>query len=160
MVALVAWNTWALVNACINEVPGWVPLGAMFHIRIRCAPTNPLTLTDSELAPKLLQSVRFYESRQRWHVRVFLLMPDHLHALFSFPAQDSMASTISHWKAYHARMHRIAWQENFFDHRIRNDEQVGEKARYIRMNPVVKGLCEASDDWRWWLGEEQEQASK
>jgi putative transposase len=136
-----------------HEVPGWVAFGSLFHIRIRCAPENPVPLTDALLAGKVLESVRFYAENHRWHVRLFLLMPDHLHALLTFPAQDSMAATIGKWKAYHSRTNSIIWQENFFDHRIRGDEQVDVKARYIRMNPVVRGLCKTMEDWPWCFSE-------
>jgi putative transposase len=135
-----------------HEVPSWVAFGALFHIRIRSAANNPIALTDSVLGAKLLDSVRFYSEKHRWHVRIFLLMPDHLHALLAFPGQEAMAAVIGQWKAYHAKNSKIVWQENFFDHRIRNDEQVDAKMRYIRMNPVVKGLCDTMEDWPWWIG--------
>ncbi len=76
-------------------------------------------------------------------------MPDHIHALLSFPALQAMGETIGAWKAYHAKQSRVVWQENFFDHRIRNKQELNKKAAYIRRNPVVKGLCEKEEDWRW-----------
>ena len=136
-----------------HEVPGWVPFGALFHLRIRCAEENTVCLVEAEVAQRLLDSVVFYAEKHRWHVRLFLLMPDHWHALMAFPGQESMAKTIGQWKAYHARTNGILWQDNFFDHRIRNDEQVDLKARYIRMNPVVKGLCAKPEDWPWCIEE-------
>ena len=134
-----------------HDIPSWVSAGSLFHIRIRCAPHNPFPLTHPPLAAKLLDSARFYESRTRWVLRVFLLMPDHLHAVVAFPVQEAMTKVISNWKAFHARANGIVWQDNFFDHRIRNDDQIDLKIRYIRMNPVVIGLCRSPDDWPWFL---------
>ena len=51
------------------------------------------------------------------------------------------------WKAFHKRLNGVRWQENFFDHRIRNREEFDEKACYIRMNPARKGLCQTAEDW-------------
>ena len=134
-----------------HDIPSWVSAGALFHIRIRCAAENPHALTHPPLAAKLLESARFYKNQGRWALRVFLLMPDHVHALVCFPIQEAMTKVIANWKAFHAKRNGIAWQNNFFDHRIRNDEQIDLKIRYIRMNPVVKGLCDSPDDWPWVL---------
>ena len=62
-----------------------------------------------------------------------------------------MTRIVSEWKRYHTRQHGIQWQENFFDHRIRNTQEYLEKAAYIRRNPVVKELCETPEAWRWVL---------
>jgi len=79
-------------------------------------------------------------------------MPDHLHALLSFPRNESMSSVISDWKRFHARKHQVAWQEGYFDHRLRDDErgeQLSMKIDYVRQNPVVAGLCATAKDWPW-----------
>lgn len=60
-----------------------------------------------------------------------------------------MRVVVGRWKAWQTRQHHIAWQDNFFDHRIRNTRELQLKADYIRQNPVVKGLCQKADDWPW-----------
>ena len=131
-----------------HETPGWVPTDATFHIRIRIGPGSQ-HLTEPAVAKALLDSVRFYSEKRRWHFSIFLLMPDHLHALFAFPADKRMASVIGDWKRWHALHSGVQWQENFFDHRIRTDAEWDEKFRYVRNNPVVKGLCARAADWPW-----------
>ena len=76
-----------------------------------------------------------------------LLMPDHLHALVSFPTSKDMKVVLTEWKKYVARDSRISWQRDFFDHRLRNDESLREKEDYIRMNPVRAGLVNRPEDW-------------
>ncbi len=51
-------------------------------------------LTDPPLAQSILDSAKFYEARMRWHITLFLLMPDHLHALLSFARDKSMSEVI------------------------------------------------------------------
>jgi len=46
-----------------------------------------------------------------------------------------------------ARIANIAWQRNFFDHRLRNDESENEKVAYIRANPVRAELIGPNDRW-------------
>ncbi|OQW96656.1 MAG: hypothetical protein BWK77_03985, partial [Verrucomicrobia bacterium A1] len=137
-----------------HKPPSRIGDGAVFHIRIRCLHRNPVPLTDSELARRLLESVQFYVGRRKWCNHLFLLMPDHLHALLSFAPTKSMAELIGDWKRYHETQHGVVWQDNFFDHRIRNDSELVEKAAYIRRNPVAVGLCASPEEWPWVLGPE------
>jgi REP element-mobilizing transposase RayT len=76
-----------------------------------------------------------------------LLMPDHLHALASFPTDDTMAKVVTAWKKYTARTHRISWQRGFFDHRLRRDESLRDKEEYIRQNPMRAGLVGQDESW-------------
>ena len=74
-------------------------------------------------------------------------MPDHLHALVACPRDEDLAKMVATWKRFTAHDAGIAWQKGFFDHRLRNDESLQEKAHYIRMNPVRKGLVAQPEDW-------------
>jgi len=136
-----------------HEVPSWVEDGALFHIRIaldRGSKQKPLTHTL--LACAILDSANLYERKERWHITLFLLMPDHVHALLSLPREESMSSVISDWKRFHARNNDVIWQEGYFDHRLRDDErgeQLEMKVDYIRQNPVAAGLSAQAEDWPW-----------
>ena len=132
-----------------HNVPGWVKRGATYHIRIGAKPDTSLPLTDKTVAPHLLDSAYRYHADARWYCRLFLLMPDHLHALLAFPSEQSMSYIIGAWKGFQARRYGIQWQTNYFDHRIRNARQLEGKALYIRRNPVVKNLCVMESEWPW-----------
>ena len=60
-----------------------------------------------------------------------------------------MRIVVGRWKAWQTRQLGVLWQDNFFDHRIRNKREFDLKAEYIRQNPVVKGLCKNAADWPW-----------
>jgi mono/diheme cytochrome c family protein len=74
-------------------------------------------------------------------------MPDHLHALVSFPPEALLRETIANWKRFLATKLSIDWQRDFFDHRLRREESFTEKADYIRANPVRTRLVTSSEDW-------------
>ena len=74
-------------------------------------------------------------------------MPDHAHALVACPREENLTHLVAAWKRHTARHAGIIWQKGFFDHRLRSDESFEEKAHYIRMNPVRKGLVAAPDAW-------------
>ena len=63
-----------------------------------------------------------------------------------------MSEVSRDWKRFHTRHHGVNWEENYFDHGLRDDErgqQLGIKMNYIRQDPVVAGLCETADKWPW-----------
>jgi putative transposase len=132
-----------------HATPAWVGAGAIFHIRIRIAHGSVPPLVEPAVANALLASAEFYHSTGRWFSRLFLLMPDHLHALIAFPRDSDMRFVVGRWKAWHTRNTGVLWQDNFFDHRIRNQRELHLKAEYIRQNPVVKGLCRSPGEWPW-----------
>lgn len=131
-----------------HQVPSWVPAGSLYFITIHGA-VGTAHLTSPEIATGILQSVRYYHDSHRWFARLFLVMPDHVHALISVPPQGNITETVRAWKRYVARQSKVRWQRDFFEHRIRNDENWEEKAQYIRMNPVRKRLVTDSAKWEW-----------
>jgi len=136
-----------------HRVPHWVQPGALFHIRVALdREKEQEAFTVPPLAPAILDSAKFYEAALRWHITLFVLMPDHLHALLSFAHGESMSELIRGWKRFHARTNHVTWQEGYFDHRLRADErgeQLSAKMNYIRQNPVAAGLCARAEDWPW-----------
>jgi putative transposase len=138
-----------------HEPPGWVEDGALFHIRVALDRDSPQRLlTEPLLARSILDSAKFYHLKQRWFITLFLLMPDHLHALVSFSQDRAMSRVMGDWKHFHAHDNRVRWQEGYFDHRLRDDErgeQLSMKIDYIRANPVAAGLCKEPEEWPWVL---------
>lgn len=136
-----------------HEIPHWIdPSGEVYFVTINCLQRGLNSLCVAETAKAILESVKFRHSSQEWFVHLLLLMPDHLHALISFPVHlPSTQKSLSKWKAWTARQTGVRWQRDYFEHRLRTDESFDEKASYIRGNPVRAGLAEESDGWPWVL---------
>jgi putative transposase len=136
-----------------HDVPHWVEEGSPFFITVNCAERGRPQLTLPQIATPLLEAVRFYHDQHRWHLTLMLLMPDHFHAILSFPRDTVMAEVMQNWKRYTSRTFGIRWQDGFFDHRLRNDAEETAKHHYIRHNPVRQNLCQRPEDWphqmRW-----------
>jgi len=110
-------------------------------------------LIEPAIAAQLLEAARQYHERGRWFCRLFLLMPDHLHALLAFPSQARMGRVIGDWKRFTAQNPGVHWQDNYFDHRIRNAQKSAETHAYILRNPMARGLCAEDGAWPWqWSG--------
>jgi REP element-mobilizing transposase RayT len=44
---------------------------------------------------------------------------------------------------------RAFWQTRFYDFNVWTTKKRVEKLRYMHRNPVVRGLVEAPEQWRW-----------
>jgi putative transposase len=121
--------------------------GATYFITICCVARGVNQLCKDDVARVLFDTVRRYHDAGRWYLKLLLLMPDHLHLLIGVPSETSLSDLMRDFKRITARLGRIGWQRNFFDHRLRNDESLDEKAAYIRQNPVRVGLIGPEDEW-------------
>jgi putative transposase len=120
---------------------------AIFFVTICCQLRGANQLCHPETSRIFFDAVRFYEDRNEWFVHLFLLMPDHVHFLAHFSTETGMKRMVQKWKRFTATRAGVCWQRDFFDHRLRSDESLEEKAAYIRENPVRAGLISRAEDW-------------
>jgi REP element-mobilizing transposase RayT len=125
---------------------------AAFFITVCCQERGRNQLCHPEISAKLLAAAQHYHKEQRWHVWLWLLMPDHPHGLVGCSRFESVGKIMTTWKRHTARQTGIVWQKGFLDHRLRHDEGFQEKAEYIRMNPVRKGLVATPEEWPYVWG--------
>ena len=129
--------------------PDWVDTHSVFFITINCKPRGMDHLTKRDVASGLFHSISFLRDRRSWFPELVLLMPDHLHALISFPwdKNQGMNRVIENWKRYTATQLGISWQRDYFDHRIRSEQDHQSTWFYIRENPVRAGRVASFDQW-------------
>jgi len=130
-----------------HQIPPWVQQGARHFITINCLKRGEHILTNPPVPAELIEGVKAYEASGKWYVWQMVVMPDHLHLIATFDLQSGIKRTVSAWKRYQARKLGIKWQPDFFEHRLRNDDEAAEKSSYIRMNPVRKGLASNPSEW-------------
>ena len=132
----------------LHEVPAWVdPEASDYFITICCQQRGTNQLCVPAVADTLLFAARIYREQRKWFPTLFLLMPDHLHMLVGFAREHGIAEIVGGWKRYTARQRGILWQRNFFEHRLRSERSVEEKAAYILQNPVRAGLVRTEPEW-------------
>jgi len=103
------------------------------------------TRTFSHLSRILLDAL----DRGNCDAHIFLFMPDHCHLLVEGRKEDS--DLLRFMKEFKQRsgywfsksmptLQTIKWQKDFYDHILRNDEDVQKHVFYILENPIRKGL--------------------
>ena len=72
----------------------------------------------------------------------WVVMPNHVHALFTLASGQSLEALLHSWKSFTANaMHRLSgdsgpvWQRDYFDRLIRDEQHFRRCVRYIRRNP-------------------------
>ncbi len=101
------------------------------------------------------------ENGHKFDLHTAVVMPDHTHLLLS-SLRDVNGLNFSLPQIMHAVKGTSAskvnvllgrsdpvWQEEFFDHVLRSNESLVEKADYICQNPVRAGLVNAAGEYRW-----------
>ena len=99
-------------------------------------------------------AVRFFHG-QRYDLRAWVVMPNHVHALFKVDAMP-MAEILGSWKKYTAqKANRLLgrsgefWQADYWDTYMRDDQHELAARRYIESNPAKAGLVIDSITWPW-----------
>jgi putative transposase len=132
-----------------HEIPLRVdPQKEIYFVTINCDLRAINQLATEKVATALFETVQHRQDNNLWWPHIFLLMPDHLHSLISFPLSDKpIGLIVSKWKEWTAKTIGINWQRDFFEHRLRREESRREKADYILQNPVRKKLVTRAEDW-------------
>ena len=136
-----------------KHLPHNVPLGIdpskeVYFLTINCRKRGINFLAHQGVAASIFETAICRQERRLWFVHLLLVMPDHIHALVSFPPfAIRLQQVVSDWKRWTARQLGIEWQSDFFEHRLRTDESAREKADYILANPVRAGLVTRPEDW-------------
>jgi len=137
-------------NELPHDIPHWVQPGARHYISFNVSNRTDKPLLAPSIANALLQGFADYERMNHWYVWLAVVMPDHIHMILTFDLQrQEVKKNVLSWRSYHARTLGINWQKDFFEHRLRNDDEFVEKCHYIRMNPVRAGLCVRPEEWSY-----------
>ena len=113
----------------------------------------------------LRAAFRYTRSRHPFTIEAIVILPDHLHALWTLPAGDRDFST--RWRLiktmFSRGLHpserlsasrsrkrkRGIWQRRFWEHTIRDDGDFARHVDYIHFNPVKHGHVERVQDWQF-----------
>jgi len=109
------------------------------------------------------ESVRITKQRYPFHIDAWVILPDHLHSIWTLPPGDhdfsgrwreikkafskALPRTERRSEARVRRKERGIWQRRFWEHAIRDDEDYAVHMDYVHYNPVKHGWVEHVADW-------------
>ena len=116
-------------------------------------------LKDPAVAQIVVYTLRHFDG-SRYVLHAWCVMPNHVHVVITAISKSKLASDLipilHSWKSYTAHqankiLQRTGtfWQGEYYDHRIRSDEEFAHYVEYTLQNPVKVGLCKHWHEWRW-----------
>ena len=115
-----------------------------------------LWLSDTQVARQVVEAIRSGESRERlYELQAWVVMPNHVHMLvLPHVALAKITRWIKGRTAREAnlllgRMGEPFWQDESYDHWVRNEREFHRIVAYIEENPVSAGLAARPEDWPW-----------
>ena len=105
---------------------------------------------------EIVRAAWVHDDGNRYHLRAWCIMPNHVHVLFQPLAPWTLASIVKSWKQYTSRhINRqtgnmgTLWQCEYWDRYIRDAAHYRAAIDYILQNPVKAGLVDSAVAWPW-----------
>lgn len=126
-------------------------------------------LTQAAVRYALREAIQEVRRDRPFRIDGWVLLPDHLHAVWTLPADDDDYAT--RWRLIKGRVtrqlgeafrnadamtsrrlakgHGSLWQHRYWEHWLRDEADVRHHLDYLHRNPVKHGLVERTADWPW-----------
>lgn len=134
--------------------------GATVFFTVNLAERGSRLLIDR--ITQLRGAVRQTKEERPFHIDAWVVLPDHLHAIWTLPEADHDFSTRwrliksrfsrglskGHVRASHElRNERGIWQRRFWEHHVRGTSEYHTLVKYCWINPVKHGFAQKPEDW-------------
>jgi len=134
--------------------------GGTYFFTVTLADRRATTLVDHIAA--LRGAFRSARRERPFAIEAIVILPDHLHAIFSLPSND--ADFTGRWRRIKGRFSSALidrgielkrrpngdlalWQRRFWEHTIRDESDFARHVDYIHFNPIKHGLVPRVRDW-------------
>jgi len=99
---------------------------------------------------------KFFD-RERYELRAWVVMPNHVHAVVRPNPAHTLSQILHSWKSFTAHaINKLLpqkvvpfWQNESYDHLIRDEDDLQRCSTYTLMNPLDAGLCAEPQLWPW-----------
>lgn len=134
--------------------------GGDFFFTVNLLDRRRTLLTDNIAA--LRKAYAYAASRHSFETVAICILPDHLHCIWRLPPGDADYPT--RWRLLKSHFSKSiprsadrpegrrkgecgVWQRRYWEHAIRNEEDLSRHIDYIHYNPVKHGYADNPDDW-------------
>jgi putative transposase len=146
----------------------WLVPGATYFFTVVTYERRPIFASE-EAVQRLGDVLRQVRRALPFRTIASVLMPDHLHCVWSLPSGDLDFPT--RWKktkreftvrwiaqqepqtdvslSRRSKGERVVWQRRFWEHLVWDEEDLEHCCDYIHYNPVKHGYAASPADWPW-----------
>ena len=135
--------------------------GASYFFTVNLAERSLSLLTHH--IESLRAAFRYTQSRHPFIIDAIVVLPEHMHAIWTLPPDDSdfslrwrliktmfsrdLASSERRSASRQVKGERGIWQRRYWEHLIRDETDFSRHVDYIHINPVKHGLVKQVADW-------------
>lgn len=127
--------------------------GQIYFITNAVDKRQPILIENHEL---LLCAINHTKKRLPFNLIAYVILPDHLHLLID-PLDNNLSGIMHRFKlSFGARyrnkhnFHSVKlWQGRFWDHIIRDENDMNNHIDYIHYNPVKHGYVSRPIEWKY-----------
>ena len=113
-------------------------------------------LARPQIARLVADAIRHFHA-SRYRLLAWCVMPNHVHVVLRLLPGQELAAVVHSWKSFTAkRANQILrrsgslWGREYYDHLIRDGDELDRIIRYVKNNPIKAGL----KDWVWVWGQD------
>jgi putative transposase len=136
-----------------RKLPHWELEGSTYFVTFRVRKALGAVFEDHSVAA-IVEEALWFGYGERYFLHAYVIMPDHAHLLLQPDVEWTLAKILQGLKGFTARQINTLlgrkgafWQDESFDHLIRNEEDWLDKFDYIHSNPVRAGLVNKAQDY-------------
>lgn len=138
--------------------------GGTFFFTVVTDRRRPI-LASGDAVDVLRNAFRSVRQLRPFEIDAIVVMPDHLHCIWTLPPDDADFST--RWRliktgftkhcpdalrrtpdeARRRKGEQAVWQHRYWEHQIRDETDFARHADYIHYNPVKHGLARSPGEW-------------
>ncbi len=124
------------------------------------AESGPCWLANADVAALVAEAMRHRDGKE-YILYAFCIMPNHVHAILE-PLQPGASSELPLSKIMQSLKRQTArkantilckegsfWQDETYDHVVRDNREFWRIISYVLNNPVKAGLVSKWTDWQW-----------
>ncbi|MFZ6758115.1 REP-associated tyrosine transposase [Undibacterium sp. Ji50W] len=144
-----------------NYRRAFVPGGTWFFtVNLLQRHGNDLLVREIDLLRQVVRNVR---NKYPFHIDAWVVLPEHMHCIFTLPEGDSDFSL--RWRLIKSSFSRALpktellstvrqaagergiWQRHYWEHLIRDELDFQKHVDYVHVNPLKHGLVQRVCDW-------------
>ena len=108
-------------------------------------------LREDRIAKIVAEALAFFDGT-RYRLGAWCIMPNHVHTVVEPMRGHDLPEILHSWKSYSAKeINRVLgtkgpfWEEEYYDHLIRDERDLDAQIEYVLTNPQRAGL----KNWKW-----------
>jgi len=146
----------SIVQQYKRRLPHWEKEGSTYFVTFRVNKTLGKPLVKNPTLADVVEEALWFGYGERYILDAYVVMPDHVHLLLTPLYGWRLSRILQGIKGYTSReinklLNRKGsfWQDESFDHLVRNEASWIDKFEYIHNNPVNAGLVDRPEDYKF-----------